>query len=458
MVANGLPLEHSFAALKASPHKALYPRATPNPANAGWRFWLFLPMLFVRAARAQARLHNLGQNLAEQLQHVVFPAWTKRIASEAARDLQCLAPDELVSGFQRWSEFVLCDMARESLKPTVLTSFLLGNLEKVVIPSLGAQGTRAALTKIMMGVHPDPDADLPKALHDMHTGRLALAEFLKRFGHRGSQEMDLAQPRWSEDPATLRYVSSTHDQAAIKHLTQQTGTPWNEIADDARLTAARRAVLERQISKLRTYLALRESAKNYFMKGYALLRRYLVELDRRYGLKGGIFYLNPEELPRLISDEDFTDVIALRRRRRSIALTIEAPSVIFSDDLDAVGRPPIPSREHVLQGVPLSVGVAEGPVLVLHEPSTRALPGEPYILVCPSTDPAWVPLFLQARGLIMETGGVLSHGAIVAREFGLPAVAGIPGVLNMLHSGQFVRLDGAVGTVTLASRAPSGAG
>jgi phosphoenolpyruvate synthase/pyruvate phosphate dikinase len=77
------------------------------------------------------------------------------------------------------------------------------------------------------------------------------------------------------------------------------------------------------------------------------------------------------------------------------------------------------------------------------------IPAEPYILVCPSTDPAWVPLFVHARGLVMETGGVLSHGAIVAREFGLPAVAGLPNIHRHLRSGQRLRVDGANGTVTV---------
>jgi pyruvate,water dikinase len=91
--------------------------------------------------------------------------------------------------------------------------------------------------------------------------------------------------------------------------------------------------------------------------------------------------------------------------------------------------------------------VAEAPALVLDQPHTGALPAEDYILVCPSTDPAWVPLFVHARGLVMETGGVLSHGAIVAREFGLPAVAGLPGVLRNVRTGQRLRVDGGRGTV-----------
>ena len=117
--------------------------------------------------------------------------------------------------------------------------------------------------------------------------------------------------------------------------------------------------------------------------------------------------------------------------------------MIFSDDVEAIGRPQTIEGADQLQGVPLSAGVAEATALVLEEPRIDHLPTEPYILVCPSTDPAWVPLFVQARGLVMEIGGVLSHGAIVAREYGLPAVAGLPGVQRRLRTGQRLRVDGA---------------
>jgi pyruvate,water dikinase len=184
------------------------------------------------------------------------------------------------------------------------------------------------------------------------------------------------------------------------------------------------------------------------MAGYALIRRLLVELDSRYRLNGGIFYLTPEELPRLVKGEDLTALSAQRRRQRTLALSLEVPAVLFSDDLEAIGRPiPVASTDLVLQGTALSAGSAEALALVLDTPQTNDLPTEPYILVCPSTDPAWVPLFVQARGLVMETGGVLSHGAIVAREFGLPAVAGLPGITRQLRTGQRLRVDGTHGKV-----------
>src|SRR5207249_3557285 len=167
-------------------------------------------------------------------------------------------------------------------------------------------------------------------------------------------------------------------------------------------------------------------------------------------LQGGVFFLTPEELPALLRGEDMTDRINQRRRRRTLLLSLEVPQVLFSDDLEAIGRPVHTEGADVLRGVALSAGVAEGPALVAEEP-TADVPSHPYVLVCPSTDPAWVPLFAHARALVMETGGVLSHGAIVAREFGLPAVAGLPDVQRRLRTGQRLRVDGGTGLVTVLS-------
>jgi pyruvate,water dikinase len=109
-----------------------------------------------------------------------------------------------------------------------------------------------------------------------------------------------------------------------------------------------------------------------------------------------------------------------------------------------------------LQGVALSAGAAEAPALVLEGPPGGELPAGPYVLVCPSTDPAWVPLFVHARGLVMETGGVLSHGAIVARELGVPCVIGTGDGTSRLRTGDRIHVDGSAGRVQILERAGGG--
>lgn len=442
-----LPFEHSFAFLKANPSRALYPQPTLNPSRARVRFWLLLPWLTLKLFFSAAKLKSLSRTFAEKLRQVIFPAFAAETSQEAAKDISSLDSAELLERLEFWIHRTLIDFARDSLKPTVLAAVAMGNLERG-LRALGPEKTRAALGELTLGIRADPEADLPGALRDLAAGRIERSAFLQRFGHRGNQEMELSQPRWIEKPETLDQLpAQTHGMPSVSF---DTGSILR-IAAEANLYSGQRTTLEGEWRALQTFLGLRETAKHYLMKGYALIRRILVELDRRHRLDGGIFFLTPDELPRLVAGEDLSQVIDERRRRRDLLLKLTVPQVIFSDDLEAIGRPASVDGADTLQGVPLSAGVAEGPALVLTDPTAARAPSEPYILVCPSTDPAWVPLFVNARGLVMETGGVLSHGAIVAREFGLPAVAGLPEIHRRLRTGQRIRVDGATGKVSLLS-------
>jgi pyruvate,water dikinase len=446
-----LPLDFPFAALKADPRKALAPQPVRDPSQAGAFFWLLLPLrlpfIIGGMVRRLVRLGNLSNSFAEHFRQVVLPPLAAEVARATAENWTTLDPPALLERFYTWCKRTLEDFARDSLKATALATVARTGLESVLQRRLGVERTRLALGELSMGVRPDSEADLPGAVRDWIEGRLDRAVFLECFGHRGNQDMELSQPRWSEDPGALdRLILRPHEAKTPEAMS---GERWERIVAEAKLSALERAAVEPQVRALQTYLSLRETAKHHFMRGYALIRRALVELDRRHRLHAGIFYLIPEELPALVRGEDMTRAIAERRRRHTVALSLELPAVIFSDDLEAIGRPQVFEGTDQMCGVPLSAGVAEAPALVLTEPRTDNLPTEPYILVCPSTDPAWVPLFVQARGLVMEIGGVLSHGAIVAREYGLPAVAGLPGVQRRLHTGQRLRVDGGKGTVAV---------
>jgi pyruvate,water dikinase len=455
-----LPFEHPFATLKANPNKALYPQAVLNPARAGWRFWLFFPAVVFKLVRSGMKLRRLSRTFAQRFREEVVPAFVTESKNEASQDISKLEPAELLRRLNHWIQRTLNDFARDSLKPTALAAVALGNMERALGRLLAKPGdasgidrAQAVLRELVMGVRPDPETDLPGAIRDLAAGRLDRACFLQNFGHRGSQEMELSQPRWSEE-APDRALLMEDRGSRIEHRGSNHAEVWQRLAAEGKLTAGQRTALEAELQTLHTYLGLRESAKHYLMQGYALIRRFLVELDRRYQLDSGIFFLTPDELPGLVKnsppqvDPDLTSLVAQRRRRRELALSLPVPQVLFSDDLDAIGQPVELAGAEVLQGVPLSAGVAEGIALVLEQPTTT-LPNESFILVCPSTDPAWVPLFVRAKGLVMETGGVLSHGAIVAREFGLPAVAGLPDVQRRLRTGQRLRVDGATGKVNI---------
>jgi pyruvate,water dikinase len=164
-----------------------------------------------------------------------------------------------------------------------------------------------------------------------------------------------------------------------------------------------------------------------------------------------IFYLRIEEVRTALRGampaETVRHLIAQRRLERQRDAARHVP------DLFIGARPfyteTLPMQGTVLTGLPSSPGRVTGIARVLYSPQegARLQPGE--ILVAPSTDPGWTPLFLLAAGLVMETGGYLSHGAIVAREYGIPAVLNVPLATRRIADGSTISLDGAQGVVQL---------
>lgn len=436
------PFEYPFAKFRADPRSALDPKPVVNPLKDGVFVGLLrLPGLMWRLSRMASAVRKQSEEFAAEFLTKIAPPFAAAARSAIQQDWSKLDSPAVLKLFQEWVTKTLVEFARHSLKPTFFAETAWSNLVETLKPKLGEEGARLAVSALALGARPAAGTSLSEAFHELASGRTDRAAFLERFGHRAANEMELAAPRWSELadlPAGTTVEPSSHSVP-----------PVDTVIKESQLSGAAEQEFRRQVERLRTFLGLRESAKHYLLMGYAVVRRALVELDTRHNLNGGIFDLVPDELPALIAGTDLHPVISARRTRRQVERTLEVPPVLFSDDLDAIGRPiPPPDGAAALQGIPLSAGTAEGTALVLTEP-TDAPDEEGYVLVCPSTDPAWVPLFAKARALVMETGGVLSHGAIVAREFGLPAVAGLPDATRQVKTGQRLCVDGGTGLVTL---------
>jgi rifampicin phosphotransferase len=166
---------------------------------------------------------------------------------------------------------------------------------------------------------------------------------------------------------------------------------------------------------------------------------------------GDIFFVSVPEAWAALAGGDLRATVRERRtvyeqesRRRHVPrLLLSDGTEPTADQHDAAGA------ENGLRGTPASGGVVSGKARVILDPGNAHLePGE--ILVAPSTDPGWTPLFLTAGGLVMEMGGPMSHGAIVAREYGIPAVVGVPDATERLETGQEITVDGSEGIVGFA--------
>ena len=433
---------YPLALYKNHPHHALNPMPDTSRMHGGLGKWLRV----LRMIKIATRVASGSKSFAGELRDKIIPAFRSYLEPIRSEKLDRLDSKTLVSSLRDLCVKTLSDFAAESLKPTLYTDYSWKFLEQQFVKSFGAERSKELLNRLSQGVRPEAEADFPTALRQVAAGAKTRDEFLRDFGHRGANEMELSAPRWAEDPDSLQQLLVV----PASHISEvDPSEAWKTIASEARWNSYLAGTLEQHAERVRTYISLRETGKHYLMLGYFEIRRRLLELDSRYQLGGGIFFLTLDELDQLTAGSDLKPLIAQRQRTRRAELSLDVPDVIFGDDLEAIGRPlPALPGQSQLKGLALSSGVAEGPALVLHEP-LAAPPEAGYILVCPSTDPAWVPLFVSAAGLVMESGGTLSHGAIVAREFGLPAVAGVPELMRRIETGRRIRVDGGRGVVTL---------
>lgn len=277
-------------------------------------------------------------------------------------------------------------------------------------------------------------------------------EVLDRFGHRCPGEQDAYSPRPWDDPAR-----------AFAHLPAGSGpSPAERFArrSEARRKFARErleslgflrrlvaAPLHRAASR---FLPFREDGKHYVMLILGYARRRLTAIGR--GLKedglvadaDDVFFLKLPELVRLARrDEDVRGRIAARRDEFVKYRDVRPPLVVTS-----AGIPEPPRPTGGLRGDGVSPGVAKGRVRVVLDPARDGKLEEGEILVAPFTDPGWTPLFLRAAAVVTEVGGALSHGAIVAREFGLPAIVNVIDATSLLKTGDLIEVDGDSGVIS----------
>lgn len=303
-----------------------------------------------------------------------------------------------------------------------------------------------------------------------------LAEFLDRHGYRAVAEIDAGVARWSEDPrhilgALANYQLLTDPEAAPERMFQRGATEARAQADQLVARARHglfgpvRAVLTAAaLRRVRALVGMREVPKQLLVTLLGLVRAECAAVGRRLAEAGvlaraeDVYLLDLTELAELVAASAELDRsagpagrwAALVEQRRAVHQRERGrrhlPRVLLSDGTE-------PAEERLagaddLVGAPASPGTVTGVARVVLDPvGARLEPGE--ILVAPSTDPGWTPLFLTAGGLVMEMGGANSHGSVVAREYGIPAVVGVADATGRIVSGQRITVDGTSGVITV---------
>lgn len=283
-------------------------------------------------------------------------------------------------------------------------------------------------------------------------------EFLARWGHRAVAEIDLGVPRWSDDPAHLvgvvrNYLRVEDENAGADALFARGAAEAEAMIDTlARRARGRGPLVRFTLRRARSLVGLREYPKYLIITLIGALRPRIAEIGRELHAHGRIaspddvFFLDFTELRS--AGGDLRPVVAQRRERYAREMRRRhVPRVLLSDGTEPEARLHRPAGADALTGTPASAGTVTGIARVVMNPVGAHLdPGE--ILVAPSTDPGWTPLFLTAGGLVMEMGGANSHGAVVAREYGIPAVVGVREAVTRIETGDRITVDGGAGTVT----------
>jgi pyruvate,water dikinase len=293
-------------------------------------------------------------------------------------------------------------------------------------------------------------------------------EFMDANGARAAGEFELAVPRWREDPSfvlsMIGKLMETSSASAEGGSQSEPAERHKRRQEDIkrirrRLNPLQRMIFNRCLKSYSDFTTFRENLKYRLMEGFALLRSHFLEKGDTLCKAGKIesrddvFYLKPREITALMSDSDSDNLrhparlVVTRKKEMALWRSLHPPALILEG-----GPESEPSSSRSLTGIGCSPGTVEGVARVLFDLAESAAFVPDEILVTPHTDPGWTPLFLVCKGLVTEIGGFLSHGATVAREYGIPAVVNVPGAASRIDTGDLIRVDGTTGRITILAK------
>ena len=300
-----------------------------------------------------------------------------------------------------------------------------------------------------------------KELPEESPFKQSLQNFLEEYGHRGVYEVDIINPRWREDPSyLLNIIRNTIETADLSKIKAR----QNEKADEAwrgvnqRIPFYMRVLIKYLLKQAQKGAELREMAKSVFIKIFEPFRFMLQEIGHSFAKKGillepaDIYHCAWNEIISILQgdwDGRGLDVLVAERKARRKEMEALSPPDLIIDEAPHFAEPVTRSSGNVLTGMGVAAGRASGAARLIYHPDEGAKLQAGDVLVAPSTDPGWTPLFLMVSAIVMETGGGGSHGSIVAREYGIPAVVNVPGVMKVIKDSQLITVDGDEGKIYL---------
>ena len=405
-------------------------------------------------ARVGARLKKLASSLAGEFRERTTPAVLEYVERSRQVDLGSFSAAELIALWEEREAQVLNVFGAATMMPGMICGLAWAELETFLQENFWEEDAGVLLRIISSGEEPDRTVIADTELHEVASGKRPMETWLAHHGHRGPGEFDLSAPRWREQPAELREMAArlaTGDTSLERHRRCAEAAKRKAAELRSQLSAGAAREFDRHFELVHRYMPFREDGKDLLILGHGLLREVALEAGRRLDIGDAVFQLTREELfGALRTGIAPREQIEQRQLARRAEARLNLPRVIDAESMERLGE--MEEVKLVAGGYkaqPISAGQAVGPVRILRSATEAGELGRGYILVCPSTDPAWTPLFVNAAGLVLERGGSLSHGAVVAREMGLPAVV-LPDATRLFQNGETIEVNANQGWVTRA--------
>jgi phosphohistidine swiveling domain-containing protein/uncharacterized membrane protein (DUF106 family) len=448
MLFAGFPFAYDLEELKRNPDAAQAPPTLPRGS-----FWA-QHQAGRRLTEVTAGLHSLAATLERDLRDKLFPEIAVAVAQAKGMDFHSLPTGQLPTTWGDNESLFLDTFGPRLLMPGLIAAMAIGELRAFLQETLWDEDVDTLVQLLSTGGEPDRTILANAELYEVAQGHRSLETWLAEHGHRAAGEFDLAQPRWREQPDAVREMAerlAAGERPLERHRRNAEAINRQLAALRTRLTKRQRRELDRLVRLVRQYITLREDSKDFLMLGYDLLRDLALEAGQRLEAGRDIFYLTREELLDALR-VGFAPYHLIEQRksvyRAETRLTL--PRVIDAEAIGTLGATPDTAPQAGgCKALAVSSGQAQGRATIRYSPTEAGDLGHGYILVCPSTDPSWTPLFVNASGLVLECGGILSHGAVVARELGLPAVV-LPGATKQFHEGEEIHIDADYGWISSA--------
>ncbi|NIA20615.1 MAG: hypothetical protein GWP05_01310 [Anaerolineaceae bacterium] len=454
----GMPLEYDHQEVLANPRLLEAAPTKFEAERADEKFLLRLPGTLVAMLRSSRTMKRARREATRVFEEVELPWFRQYVSEKREQNLWELSTSQVVAEIHDRIRRVLTDFGKESLKPGFFGGCARAELETMLTQLLGGIEGEKLTQFLTSGLAGDTTVEQNAMLFRVSQGKETMEAFLDRYGHRAVGEMELANPRWREDDSYLRQIvenqeiAEGHSPASLHKQNQERREQAMRDLPDLLAQWGGSSMgeeIEELAAEAQALLPYRETGKHYLMMGYELIRMAILELGGRWKLGDDVFFLHLDELLQFESDrERLVQEIAKGKVRWRSARRLDLPEVIDSEELDDLGLPREIEAASEMEALSLAAGVVTGTARIISNPNEAKNLGDDCILVCPSTDPSWTALFTTIKGLIVERGGVLSHGAITARDFSIPAVA-CPDTTQIIKDGARVRVDGDRGHVSI---------